>query len=117
MRDAIKSVTLFGPPLNGSRLAKFAIWRDIHAALIENNPQLRMLREWTKGSFEVDPWPTAEVIVGLDDRVVGYVQRDLIDWPGDSVPITTVAMDHIGMVKPKDWTKSIAVNYLRRALT
>ena len=116
MATALHSVTLFGPPLNGSRLARLAVWRDVAKALEPNNPQLRMLRAWARGAHDRQPWPQARVIVGLDDAVVGYEQQDLVDWPGDEAPVTTVNLDHRGLVKPPDWDNSSIVDYVRAAL-
>jgi hypothetical protein len=117
MATALHSVTLFGPPLNGSRLAKFAVWRQVADALEPNNPQLRMLRAWAKGAHDRQAWPVAKVVVGLDDKVVGYQQQDLVDWPGDEDPVTTVDLDHRALVKPPAWDQSSMVDYMRRALS
>ena len=56
MRTALHSVTLFGTPLNGSPLAKFATWRyKIAEALKPGSAQLKMLRTWLKGAFKKEP--------------------------------------------------------------
>jgi pimeloyl-ACP methyl ester carboxylesterase len=117
MLAALRSVTLFGPPLNGSGLAKYAGWSsDVADALKENNPQLRMLRAWAKGAHQKQPWPEATVVVGLDDKVVGHEQQDLVNWPGDQDPVTTVHLDHRALVKPPDWDNSSIIDYVGRAL-
>jgi hypothetical protein len=116
MSSALHSVTLFGSPLNGSSLAKFAVWRRISDALKPNSPQLRMLRIWSKGAHAVQAWPVARVVVGLDDRVVGNFS-DFVDWIGDETPVTTTNLDHRALVKPKTWNDSSIVSYVRAALT
>jgi pimeloyl-ACP methyl ester carboxylesterase len=116
MTKALHSVTLFGSPLNGSPLARLAVWRDISDALKPNSPQLRMLRVWSKGAHTVQRWPVAKVVVGLDDRVVGN-WGDFVSWIGDEDPITLTNLDHRALVKPKTWGDSSIVSYVRAALT
>src|SRR5688572_2122754 len=78
MHSALHSVTLFGTPLNGSGLAKWGSLRyKIADALKPGSPQLTMLRTWLKGAQKKEPWPEARVILGLDDKVVGYQHADL----------------------------------------
>src|SRR2546430_1495432 len=99
MSGAIQSVTLFGSPLNGSHLAWLAFYK-IGEALYPGNPQLRMLRSWAKCAYSAHAWPGARVIFGLDDKVVGFVDSDLVDWPGDRRPLRQTNLDHRHLVKP-----------------
>ena len=117
MHSALHSVTLFGTPLNGSGLAKWGSLRyKIADALKPGSPQLTMLRTWLKGAQKKEPWPEARVILGLDDKVVGYQHADLIDWPGDHEPVTMTNFDHRELVKPTSWDESSVVSYVRQAL-
>lgn len=118
MLGEIKSVNLFGTPLNGSPLAKiasFALRYRIADALKPKNPQLRMLRKWAEGSFEARPWPKARVILGQDDKVVGFAYTELAGWPGDEEPDMT-PLDHSDLVKPDSWEDSSVVDFIQRGL-
>lgn len=112
----LKSVLLFGTPLSGSPLAKYAFWSGIGSSLKENNPQMRMLRVWTKSTVENIKWPQVRVILGLDDKVVGAKQTELIKWEGDVDPVDVNNLDHGTLVKPNQWD-SLVINYLQNALT
>jgi pimeloyl-ACP methyl ester carboxylesterase len=113
--NAVHSITLFGTPLNGSSLAMFAVGYPIKRALKPRNPQLRMLKAWSKGAHAVRPWPGVYVILGQDDRVVGDDYAELVEWTGDrSVDVTT--LDHGDLVKPGEWTGAAAIAFLARAL-
>ena len=115
--EAIHSVTLFGTPLNGSGRAKWATWRyKIAQALEPGNAQLVMLRTWLKSARKKALWPEARVVLGLDDKVVGHRNKDLVDWPGDQEPVTLTNFDHRQLVKPATWDESSVVSYVRRAL-
>ncbi len=122
MMDAVKSVTLFGTPLNGSYLANIFNFSTllrygwpISSALQPNNPQLRMLRNWSEGAYSKLPWPGVYIILGLDDKVVGYSFDELINWPGDNPPETT-NLDHGNLVKPEVWGNSQVLGYIKRGL-
>lgn len=114
IRD-LKSVLLFGTPLSGSSLAKYAIWSSIGSALKDNNPQMRMLRVWTQSTVENIKWPPVRVILGLDDKVVGATKAELIKWEGDVDPVDVNNLDHGTLVKPNHWN-SLVINYLQNAL-
>jgi hypothetical protein len=117
MLEALHSVTLLGTPLNGSGWASLAKARyDIASALEPGSAQLLMLRAWLKGAELKKALPKAQVILGLDDKVVGHKYKDLIDWPGDREPVTLTNLDHRDLVKPDSWTESSVVDYVRRAL-
>lgn len=114
--DALHSVTLFGTPLNGSPLAGFgAVLYSIGDALKPENPQLRMLKVWSEGSFATRPWPRVRVVLGQGDWVVGQQFAELVAWPGDLPPDQTV-LDHTDLVKPDTWANCVVMDYLRSGL-
>lgn len=113
---ALHSVTLFGTPLNGSPLARVgSLFSTIASALEPENPQLRMLKVWSEGSYSLHPWPKVRVVLGQGDWVVGQHFNELVAWPGDSVPDQTV-LDHSDLVKPDAWENCSVMDYLRSAL-
>jgi hypothetical protein len=109
MLAAIRSVTLFGTPLNGSPLARFAFGYDIADALKPKNPQLRMLKTWCTSAYGKDPWPNVRVVLGQDDAVVGQEFVELIQWDGDSAA-QQLPLDHSSLVKPGSWNCSLVDN-------
>jgi pimeloyl-ACP methyl ester carboxylesterase len=114
--DALRSVTLFGTPLNGSPLAGFgSLFYKIGEALKPENPQLRMLKVWSEGSFAVKPWPKVRVVLGQGDWVVGYKLKEMVVWPGDDQP-DEKTLDHTDLVKPDAWSNCAVMDYLRAAL-
>lgn len=114
--SSLHSVTLFGSPLNGSRLASWGSFvYPIADALKPENPQLRMLKVWSEGSFAHHPWPKVRVVVGQGDWVVGHSLKELVQWPGDLQPEETV-LDHSSLAKPDDCANSAVMDYLKRAL-
>jgi hypothetical protein len=113
---SLHSVTLFGSPLNGSKLAFLGSFvYKIAEALEPGNAQLRMLKVWSEGSFNHDPWPKVQVVVGQGDWVVGHDLKELVQWPGDLQPEEAV-LDHSSLAKPDDCANSAVMDYLRRAL-
>jgi hypothetical protein len=114
--DALHSVTLFGTPLNGSPLAVIgSVLYTIGDALKPENPQLRMLRVWSEGSFTHRPWPKVRIVLGQGDWVVGQQFNELVAWPGDQAPDQTV-LNHSDLVKPDAWTNCSVMDYLRSGL-
>jgi hypothetical protein len=111
----IHSITLFGTPLNGSPLAKYALGYRIKHALKPANPQLRMLKAWIDGAHPVRPWPKVWVVLGQDDRVVGHQHAELVQWPGDA-PAQVTTLDHGDLVKPTAWAGSAIVDFVSRGL-
>lgn len=113
---AVHSVTLFGTPLNGSPWALFATpFYKIADALRPTNPQLRMLKVWSEGAFNRDPWPKARVVLGQGDWVVGQSFNELAQWPGDDSPQQTT-LDHSALSKPDTWSNCAVTDYIRSAL-
>ena len=113
---ALHTVTLFGTPLNGSPLAGMgSLLYTVADALKPANPQLRMLKVWSEGSFADRPWPTVRVVLGQGDWVVGQEFNELVQWPGDAPPDQTV-LDHADLVKPDAWTNSSVMDYVRTSL-
>jgi len=118
MLDAVHSVTLFGTPLNGSPYAKFMkslLGYKIADALRPQNPQLRMLKIWLKSVYSKNPWKPVRIILGQDDKIVGFQYAELIEWPGDDRPEYTV-LNHRELVKPLSWNNSKVVDYICNAL-
>lgn len=111
----INSVTLFGTPLNGSKLADLAFWSKVADALEENNPQLRMLKAWSDSAHTKVTWVPTSVVLGLDDKVVGGRWAELVQWRGDT-GVFTENFDHRDLVKPDCWTNSKVIDYIRRGL-
>jgi hypothetical protein len=113
---AIRSVTLFGTPLNGSPWAVLALGYEVRRALEPANPQLRMLRSWAQMAHDAVPqWPPVHIVLGLDDQVVGNRFAELMQWPGDAAADLT-NLDHGDLVKPDTWATSAAVGFLQRGL-
>ena len=113
----VHSVTLFGSPLNGSKLGGLGtLFSPVAQALKPENPQLRMLKVWSEGSFKLLPWPGVRVVQGQGDWVVGQEFAELVQWPGDVYPVDQTVQDHINMVKPEDWENCSVMGYLRSGL-
>jgi hypothetical protein len=114
--QSVQSVTLFGSPLNGSKLASFGSFLSpIADALKPANPQLRMLKVWCEGAFGQVPWPKVRVVVGQGDWVVGHELAELVHWPGD-LPAEATVLNHSDLSKPDDWANCSFMDYLRSAL-
>lgn len=111
----LKAVVLFGTPLNGSKLAKFAFWNNVKDSLKESNPQLRMLKSWSEGVYKHLNWPPVRIVLGLDDKVVGANMTELIRWTGDVSPADMTNFDHSEIVKPPTWRSSV-INNIENAL-
>lgn len=116
MLKTLYSVTFFGSPINGSPLAHgAALFYDIGDALKPGNPQLRMLKAWTESTREAKIWPQVQLVLGTDDKVVGYVNGELMSWDGDDKIIAYTKFDHSELVKPAGW-KSGVVDYVKSGL-
>jgi pimeloyl-ACP methyl ester carboxylesterase len=114
--EALYSVTLFGTPLNGSPLGLLgSLLYPVAKALEPENSQLRMLKVWSEGSFELRPWPKVRVVLGQGDWVVGQQFAELVQWPGDQAPDQTV-LDHSDLVKPDAWQNCSVFDYVRSGL-
>jgi pimeloyl-ACP methyl ester carboxylesterase len=114
--EALHAVTLFGTPLNGSPLGSLgSLIYSIGDALKPENPQLRMLKVWSKGSYEQHPWPKVRVVLGQGDWVVGQQFAELVEWPGDMTPEQTV-LNHSDLVKPDAWNNCSVMDSLRTGL-
>lgn len=114
--ESLRTVTLFGTPLNGSPLAGLGSFvYNIAEALKPENPQLRMLKVWSEGSFAVKPWPKVRVVLGQGDWVVGQQFNELIQWPGDD-HADQITLDHSDLVKPDTWSNCAVMDYLRAAM-
>lgn len=115
--QAIRSVTLFGPPNEGSVLARLPTFYSVRAALRPNNPQLRMLKDWTACAWTIKKWPTPQLVMGMRDWVVGSKQAWFNQWYGDSKKRETFTnFDHRQLVKPVAWPQSQVVDVLSAAL-
>jgi hypothetical protein len=114
MLAALHRVTYFGSPMNGSALAYLDLTTKIGDALKPGNPQLRMLKGWTEDGFVHAPWPKVRVVTGIDDKVVGYANAEIMDWAGDE-PESQTGYDHTEMVKPNGWNTQI-VDYVEACL-
>jgi pimeloyl-ACP methyl ester carboxylesterase len=114
--DDLKSVVLFGSPLNGSLLAHFDFFYEIADALKSSNPQLQMLRIWNETSHYLRPWIEVQVILGLNDKVVGSENAHLVTWAGDRNPYTLSTLDHSELVKPDRWVHSCQIDHIKQAL-
>jgi len=111
---AIHTVTLFGTPLNGSPLARIgSVLFSIGDALKPQNPQLRMLKVWSEGSFVDRPWPKVRVVLGQGDWVVGQQFNELVQWPGDLHPADQTVLNHAELAKPDAWTNCAVMDFLR----
>jgi hypothetical protein len=110
----LHSATLFGVPITGSILAYLSRLK-VADALEPLNPQLRMLREWTRSAYASKPWPKVKVVVGDRDWVVGSKKAAWIDWDGDGRR-STEALDHRALVKPDSWDDSPIVGFVESAL-
>lgn len=112
--QAVKSVTLFGSPGEGSLLAHFAA--PIFAAgraLKPKNPQLRMLKQWTCGAHSVKSWPQPRLVIGKEDWVVG---KEACEFAGDG-KVEFENLGHFALVKPNSWGNSIVLDLISTALT
>lgn len=116
MIGQLHSVTLFGTPINGSPWANLGLLWPIAAALKPNNPQLRMLKQWTEDAASYHPWPPAKVVLGLDDAVAAQSWGDFLTWPGDIAPVERMNFNHSDLVKPAAWDQSHIVDTIRNAL-
>jgi Putative serine esterase (DUF676) len=115
MLSALHGVTYFGSPANGSKLARFAPLTDIAYALKPGNPQLRMLKGWVEDVHVHAPWPPIRVVTGIDDKVVGYQNGELMEWAGDRLPPDLTHTDHSGLVKPDGWNTMI-IDHIKNCL-
>lgn len=107
MMSALKSITLFGSPLNGSGLAPIAsTLYSIADALKPNNPQLRMLRAWSDCAWDQNPWPQVRLVLGQGDWVVGHELSELVQWEGD-LPAEKTVLSHSELVKASDWNSQL----------
>jgi triacylglycerol esterase/lipase EstA (alpha/beta hydrolase family) len=111
----LKTVVLFGTPLNGSGWARLAILTKVADALKKGNPQLRMLKTWSTDAHAQLNWPQVRIVLGLDDKVVGAKMPELIQWSGDISPADVTNFDHSHLVKPTSW-QSAVINYIQNAL-
>ena len=110
---AIKSVTLFGSPGEGSLLAHFAApILAVGSALTPKNPQLRMLKQWTCGARSVKTWPKPRLVIGKDDWVVG---KEVCEFAGDG-EVEFENLGHFALVKPNSWGKSSVLDLISVAL-
>jgi hypothetical protein len=114
MLEALHRVTYFGSPINGSSLAKLAFFTKIASALEPGSPQLRMLKGWTEDVHAHNPWPDVRLVEGVDDKVVGYADKELTEWTGDEAPSRTHT-DHSGLVKPDGWN-TMVIDYIKACL-
>ena len=122
----LHSVTLFGTPLYGSPLAPKAslipvldavLNKDLQQlapmytgfsiadALKNGNPQLRMLRAWTKRVYGETKWPKARIVLGTKDLVVMNAPSGFIDFDGD-LPHDKIHTGHLDMVTVQDVNNS-----------
>jgi len=108
MIDKLHSIMLFGTPLNGSRLAMFGglLGGSITKALEPGNPQLRMLHAWTESIYPSLAWKEVKLVLGTEDRVVGFDHVDLVKFPGDAPNPILWGLNHSSMVKPASWEAS-----------
>jgi len=115
--STLHSVTLFGTPLNGSRLAFFgAPFFTIANALKPMNPQLRMLKAWSDDSFARSAWIPVRVVLGQGDWVVGYKFAHAIEWPGDICPADQITTNHSELSKPENFKGCAVLDYIRSGL-
>jgi hypothetical protein len=114
MLDALHGVVYFGSPINGSPLANMALLWKIADALEPGSPQLRMLKGWTTDVHPYAPWPNVRVVTGLDDKVVGHVDSEFIDWAGDD-PAEETGKNHSELVKPNGWN-TLIIDYITACL-
>jgi hypothetical protein len=114
---AIHSVSLFGCPIDGSPWAGFAslLGFKIAEALRPQNPQLLMLRKWSECAHGWRSWPPANLVVGINDLVVGYRSTWFVEWPNDNAPSLT-NFGHSTLVKPIDWETSDVIAFIAGAL-
>jgi len=114
---SLHSVMLFGSPINGSPAARLAVGYDIREALKPNNPQLKMLRSWSKCAFESSPWPEVRLVIGQDDRVVGARDIFFTEWPNDEKNPRFTAYNHRTLTKPNEWAGSHVVDLIGAGLS
>ena len=116
MLAATKSVTFFGTPINGSPLAGIAsLFYKVGAALKPNSAQLRMLKGWTESIHQQQKWPPIRIILGIDDKIVGYAPGELMSWAGDDPNTIMTGFDHSELVKPAGWNTAI-IDYIEAGL-
>jgi pimeloyl-ACP methyl ester carboxylesterase len=115
----LHSVLLFGTPLNGSPLAWFGGLRGgpIAKALEPRNPQLRMLHAWTESAYPGLNWRRVKLVLGTDDKVVGFEHGDLVKFAGDEPNHILWNFDHRSMVKPTSWEASTIRDLIVGALS
>ena len=113
----LHSTTLFGTPINGSRLALLGVpLHSVAHALKPNNPQLRMLKIWSENSFLQNQWKPVRVVLGQGDWVVGYQASQMIDWPGDLTPHAQITANHRDLSKPDSFQNCSVMDYIRTGL-
>lgn len=136
--SALRTVTFFGSPLNGSPLAPYAKLlgladiRDglgslvsgilpgsyaIREALEPGGPQLRMLQTWNKSIRDHVPLPPVQVYQASGDQVVGPLGVNAA-WEGDQ--LLAMALDHTRITKlnsTAEWDNSAFVDALKTALS
>jgi pimeloyl-ACP methyl ester carboxylesterase len=111
---AVKSVTLFGSPGEGSPLARIAApVYSVASALKPKSPQLRMLKEWTSGAHTVNGWPPPRLVIGKKDWVVG---KEACTFAGDGEEVFK-DLGHLALVEPNSWGNSTVFDQLSKALT
>lgn len=116
MISMIRSITLFGSPINGSSLATLASpFSGIASALKPANPQMRMLKSWNECAYTHHPWPAIRILLGLDDKIVGSKYASLIEWKGDAT-VDQSNLDHCSLVKPASWDNSLVIDYIQTSL-
>ena len=96
--NTLKSILLFGSPIEGSILAKFS-FKKIAKALNIMNPQLLMLKQWCESIYNYTPWPKIKIYFGLRDWVVKHNSTFMINWKGDEKAVYP-NLDHRKLVKP-----------------
>lgn len=118
MLTGLHSVMLFGTPLNGSPLAPLGslVGGAITKALEPGNPQLRMLHSWTESIHATLDWRKVKIVLGTDDRVVGYQYADMIKFAGDESNPLLLNFGHRALVKPVSWNDSIVRDLIVGAL-
>lgn len=111
----LHNIILLGTPINGSTLAYLAFWQKIADSLKPNNPQLRMLNNWTKSTHSFIQWPVTKVVLGNEDKVVGDSYGDIINWVGDG-KIQNTGLNHKNMVQASGYNSTffdILINALK----
>jgi len=110
---AVKSVTLFGSPGEGSPLAHVAApVYSVANALKPKNPQLRMLKEWTRGAHSLNGWAAPRLVIGKKDWVVG---KEACSFPGDGEEVFK-NLGHLALVESNSWGNGPVFEELSRVL-